>query len=123
MKSIRKMDGLSTTLMAAGAINWGLVALTKRDAVGRVFGRKSSPARTIYSIIGVAALYKIGRIVAPKPAQEKRAQKVMGLLDRLDYYAKTFEQYQTRATKLAAEGRKNLDKTRQLLAGSIPALR
>jgi uncharacterized protein len=47
-------------LVIVGALNWGLVGFFQYDAVADLFGGMSSTgARVIYSLVGLAGLYKV----------------------------------------------------------------
>ncbi len=56
------MKALSTTalvLVIIGGLNWGLVGLFDYNLVDSLFGVGSALARTIYVLVGLAALYSI----------------------------------------------------------------
>jgi uncharacterized membrane protein YuzA (DUF378 family) len=101
MRKLRKLDKASTAVLIVGAANWGLVGLAKYDMVGRIFGRKSTPARAIYSIVGASALYKIGRAVAPKPKYEKRIQAFDEFMEKIDSYLQQAAEYKKQAAHYA----------------------
>lgn len=44
-------------LVIIGALNWGLVGLFGMDLVARALGPMTMPARIVYVLIGVSALY------------------------------------------------------------------
>lgn len=49
-----------TLLLIVGALNWGLVGFFKYDLIADIFGGQASTwARIIFSLIGLAGLYKI----------------------------------------------------------------
>ncbi len=64
-------------LLMVGGLNWGLVGIFEYDLVATIFGDGSTLARVVYSLVGVAALWSLGRAltmnnkpkVAAAPAQ------------------------------------------------------
>ncbi len=66
---MKKLDLLAATLVLVGGLNWGLVGLAKFDLVawifgGMEFGETNAATRVVYSLVGVAAVYGIGALVA-----------------------------------------------------------
>ena len=60
------MKALSTTalvLVIIGGLNWGLVGLFDYNLVDSLFGAGSALARTVYVLVGLAALYSIVPLV------------------------------------------------------------
>ena len=55
---MKKMDLLMAVLLVVGGLNWGLVGLFNFDLVGTLLGDLSVPARIVYALVGVAALYQ-----------------------------------------------------------------
>jgi uncharacterized membrane protein YuzA (DUF378 family) len=66
--SMKKLDLLAVTLVLVGGLNWGLIGLAKFDLVawifGLEFGETSAATRVVYSLVGVAAVYGVGALVA-----------------------------------------------------------
>lgn len=66
------MDWVGMILLIIGGLNWGLVGLFEYDLVATIFGDGSMLARVVYSLVGVAALWSLGRAFTmnskPKPA-------------------------------------------------------
>ncbi|GIP40085.1 DUF378 domain-containing protein [Paenibacillus sp. J31TS4] len=57
---MRGLKVLSLILLVIGGLNWLLVGLFKWDLVGGLFGGMDSGfARTIYVIVGLAAIYAL----------------------------------------------------------------
>jgi uncharacterized membrane protein YuzA (DUF378 family) len=56
MKIKGLLGWLAEILVLIGALNWGLVGAFGIDAVAKLFG-VGTPAKIVYLIIGVAALY------------------------------------------------------------------
>ena len=62
MKKMGALDWIAFILVAIGALNWGLVGIFKWDLVAAIFGDMTTVARVVYTIVGVAALYRIGTV-------------------------------------------------------------
>ena len=60
---MKRMDRLSTLdlialiLVIIGGLNWGLIGLFDYDLVAAIFGTMTTASRTVYSLVGIAALY------------------------------------------------------------------
>ena len=64
MKSI---NVVALFLLVVGGLNWGLVGLFDFDLVGAIFGPMSALARIVYSVVGIAALYRlVGLLAGPR---------------------------------------------------------
>jgi uncharacterized protein len=65
---MKKVDLLAGTLVLIGGLNWGLVAVAKFDLVARVFGldfgETNAASRVVYGLVGLAAVYGVGSLVA-----------------------------------------------------------
>ncbi len=66
---MRKLDTLALVLTTVGALNWGLVGLFRFDLVAAVFGgmefgETNLASRIVYSVVGLSAIYLLGRIRA-----------------------------------------------------------
>lgn len=55
---MKKLDVAAAVLLVIGGINWGVVGVTGSDIVGSIFGTLSPVSRTVYILVGVAALYQ-----------------------------------------------------------------
>ena len=56
------VDWIAMILLVIGGLNWGLVGFFNYDLVAGIFGGGDPEfwlARTIYAIVGIAALYAI----------------------------------------------------------------
>lgn len=67
--TLKKLDLLAATLVLVGGLNWGLVAVAKFDLVawifgGMDFGETNVGSRIVYGLVGVAAVYGIGSLLA-----------------------------------------------------------
>ena len=66
---MQKLDAAALTLLVVGGLNWGLVAIAKFDLVAAIaggleFGETNWFSRTIYTVVGVAAVYELVRLPA-----------------------------------------------------------
>lgn len=66
------LDKLASILMIIGGLNWGLVGIFDYNLVDEIFGVGSAISRIIYTIVGVAALYALLRLLAYHPAPEHK---------------------------------------------------
>jgi uncharacterized membrane protein YuzA (DUF378 family) len=73
---MRKLDIVAATLVLVGGLNWGLVGVAKFDLVawifgGMDFGETNAASRTVYTLVGLAAVYGVGSLVTaarrPRP--------------------------------------------------------
>ena len=55
---MKKLDVAAAVLLVVGGINWGVVGVTGADLVGTLFGNLSPVSRTVYILVGLAALYQ-----------------------------------------------------------------
>src|SRR5581483_6361758 len=66
--TMKKLDLLAATLVLVGGLNWGLVAVAKFDLVawifGTEFGETNAASRIVYGLVGLAAVYGIGSLLA-----------------------------------------------------------
>ena len=56
---MRVVNVIALILILIGGLNWGLVGFFDYNLVDMLFGEGSALARTIYALVGVAALYKV----------------------------------------------------------------
>ena len=66
---MKKLDVLAATLVVVGGLNWGLVAVAKFDLVafifgGMDFGETNAASRVVYTLVGIAAVYGVGSLLA-----------------------------------------------------------
>lgn len=59
MKLQSLIDWIARILVLMGGLNWGLVGLFDFDLIASIFGKKSFLSRTVYSIVGLAAIHTI----------------------------------------------------------------
>jgi len=63
---VNPLDLATRALIVIGGLNWGLVALAKFDLVawivGLEFGQTNAASRIVYGLVGLSALYQLGRL-------------------------------------------------------------
>ena len=77
MKRFNLVDTIALSLLVIGGLNWGLVGIFQFDLVATLFGEATILARTVYSVVGLSALY-IAAIYIPK------AMKLIGTVVKKD---------------------------------------
>ena len=64
-----KLTLLAGALVVIGGLNWGLVAIAEFDLVaalvGLEVGETNAVSRIVYGLVGLAAIYAIGALLAP----------------------------------------------------------
>ena len=55
--ALRILGIVSMILLIVGGLNWALVGLFEFDLVATLFGDMTAISRTVYVLVGVAALY------------------------------------------------------------------
>ena len=67
---------VASALVLVGALNWGLVAIAEFDLVawifGEEFGTTNAASRIVYGLVGLAALYAIGSLLAQRRTTDAR---------------------------------------------------
>ncbi|MBU4070482.1 MAG: DUF378 domain-containing protein [Nanoarchaeota archaeon] len=53
------LDWIALVLLIVGGVNWGLVGLLDLDLVDLIFGSVGWLATTVYTLVGISALYTI----------------------------------------------------------------
>jgi uncharacterized protein len=66
---VRKLDTVALVLTGVGGLNWGLVGLFRFDLVaaifgGMAFGETNLASRAVYTLVGLSAVYLLGRLRA-----------------------------------------------------------
>ena len=56
---MRIINVVTLVLLIVGGLNWGLVGLFDFDLVATLFGEMSALSRTVYTLVGVSALWQI----------------------------------------------------------------
>ena len=71
---MKKLDVLAAVLLIVGGLNWGLVAIAEFDLVAAIFGldfgETNAATRVVYGLVGLAAVYGIGSLIARRRALE-----------------------------------------------------
>ena len=79
---MKKLDILAAVLVLVGGLNWGLVALAEFDLVawifGMSFGETNAASRVVYGLVGLAAVYGIGSLLASRRAAAGGAATTAG---------------------------------------------
>jgi hypothetical protein len=77
---VNPIDLATRALIIIGGLNWGLVALAEFDLVawivGLEFGETNAASRIVYGLVGLSALYQVGRLASARrdaPAAAPRA--------------------------------------------------
>ena len=71
---MKKLDVLAAVLLIVGGLNWGLVAVAEFDLVAAIFGldfgETNAATRVVYGLVGLAAVYAIGALIARRRGLE-----------------------------------------------------
>jgi len=59
MKNAEVLQIIAMILLLIGGLNWGLIGIFEWNFIATVFGYTSVLTRTIYSLAGIAAVYRI----------------------------------------------------------------
>lgn len=62
-------------LLMVGGLNWGLVGLLNIDLVAAIFGAESFLARSVYILVGVAAILQLIHLPGALGGGERLAQR------------------------------------------------
>jgi len=57
MNRFGTLDWIATLLVIIGGLNWGLIGLFDYDLVSAIFGTMTTVSRTIFSLVGLSAVY------------------------------------------------------------------
>ena len=66
MAKMSWLEWLVVILVIIGGLNWGLVGLFEFDLVASLLGAMSGLSRTVYVLVGLAALYKLYAVTMKK---------------------------------------------------------
>jgi uncharacterized membrane protein YuzA (DUF378 family) len=61
---MKALHVITLILVIVGGINWGLVGLFGFDLVAALFGTASTLSRTVYTLVGVSALWQLVPLTA-----------------------------------------------------------
>lgn len=56
---MKGLNLLAVILLVVGGLNWGLVGTTGFDLVRAIFGDMTLLSRLVYTLVGVAAVYRL----------------------------------------------------------------
>ena len=59
MKNSQVVEVIALIILVIGGLNWGLIGLFQWNFIGSVFGFTSVLTRTIYTLAGIAAVYRV----------------------------------------------------------------
>lgn len=62
-RPLHLLDYIALVLLVVGGLNWGLVGLLQLDLVAALFGPMALPTRTVYVLVGLAALWGIALVL------------------------------------------------------------
>jgi uncharacterized membrane protein YuzA (DUF378 family) len=65
------IDWISRILVIIGGLNWGLIGFSGYNLVSSIFGEGTSASRIVYSLVGLAAVYELIRLLFREPATER----------------------------------------------------
>jgi len=55
---------LTLVLLIVGGLNWGLVGVFNFDLVAAIFGSGSALARTVYTLVGLSAVWQVNQLLS-----------------------------------------------------------
>lgn len=61
-----KLDRIASLLILIGALNWGLIGLSDLNLVTYLLGGVAYAPRTVYLLVGAAALYRFYQRLSKK---------------------------------------------------------
>lgn len=67
LRRMNTIDWIAMILLIIGGINWGLIGLFDIDLVASLFGVKTMLSKTVYTLVGISALYELIRLVMGEP--------------------------------------------------------
>ena len=62
---------ITSAIVIAGAINWGLVGVLHIDLVTKFLGDMTTASRVVYGVVGVAGVMKLLGVFKLCPCQKK----------------------------------------------------
>lgn len=65
---MKTLNLIAIALLVVGGLNWGLVGTTGFDLVRAIFGDMTFLSRTVYALVGAAAVYQLVTF-RPAPAR------------------------------------------------------
>jgi uncharacterized protein len=71
---MKPLNLITLILTIVGGINWGLVGVAQFDLVAAIFGDGSGLSRTVYTLVGLSALYQIVPLLKAFKLDEPHAE-------------------------------------------------
>jgi len=71
LRRMNTIDWIAMILLIIGGLNWGLVGLLDMDLVATLFGAKTMLSKTVYTLVGISALYELIRLVIGEPVVDR----------------------------------------------------
>lgn len=65
------IDWIALVLIIIGGLNWGLIGIARYNLVATIFGEATSASRIVYSLVGLAAIYELIRLLFREPVAER----------------------------------------------------
>ncbi len=62
MKKMNTIDWIAFALVVIGGLNWGFVGLFSFDLVATIFGDMTMISRIVYTLVGLAAIYRLASV-------------------------------------------------------------
>jgi uncharacterized membrane protein YuzA (DUF378 family) len=56
---MKSLDITAVALLVVGGLNWGLVGAANFDLVAAIFGEMTPLSRVVYTLVGLAAVYRL----------------------------------------------------------------
>ena len=56
---MKSLDISAVALLVVGGLNWGLVGAANFDLVAAIFGEMTPVSRVVYTLVGLAAVYRL----------------------------------------------------------------
>ncbi len=56
---MKSLDITAVALLVVGGLNWGLVGAANFDLVAAIFGDMTPLSRVVYTLVGLAAVYRL----------------------------------------------------------------
>ena len=56
---MKSLDITAVALLVVGGLNWGLVGAANFDLVAAIFGEMTPVSRVVYTLVGLAAVYRL----------------------------------------------------------------
>lgn len=71
---MKTLNLVTLILTIVGGLNWGLVGIAEFDLVAALFGPDSAVSRTVYTLVGLSALYQLLPLTMAFRIDEPRAE-------------------------------------------------